>query len=50
METEIVSEEVMANLRKDPEYSALKPEDIAEAVKYVLSTPPNCQVNMNFVG
>lgn len=44
VETELVGEEMWEGLKMDPEYSALKAKDIADAVMYVLSTPPNCQV------
>lgn len=44
VETEILSKDLYELMKKDPEYSALTPRDISDAVIYVLSTPPNCQV------
>lgn len=44
VETEIVDDEAWKVLKKDPGYCVLRPTDIADAVVYVLSTPPNVQV------
>lgn len=49
VETEIIGEEQMDMMRKDPEFAALKSKDIADAAIYVLSTPPNCQVKKKYI-
>lgn len=44
VETEIIPEERLNLMKKNPEYAALRSEDIADGAIYILSTPPYCQV------
>lgn len=44
VQTEITPYDLLDTLRKNPEYSELRVEDISDAAIYVLSTPPNCEV------
>lgn len=47
VDTEIFTPEAKKLLSQDPQFTLLKTGDIVNAVVYVLSTPPHCQVSKN---